>query len=58
MKVLVVAEEGTESVDFLIINLINGDYDTTGLNADRCGRANGERMAREVGLVTGVYPRS
>ena len=23
-----------------------------------CGRANGERMAREVGLVTGVYARS
>ena len=35
MKVLVVAEESTESVDFLIINLIDGDYDTTGFNADR-----------------------
>ena len=35
MKVLVVAEESTESVNFLIINLIDGDYDTTGLNADR-----------------------
>ena len=35
MKALVVAEESTEGVDFLIINLIDGDYDTTGLNADR-----------------------
>ena len=35
MKSLVVAEESTEGVDFLIINLIDGDYDTTGLNADR-----------------------
>ena len=35
MKILVFAEEGTESVDSLIINLIDGDYDTTGLSADR-----------------------
>ena len=35
MKALVVAEESTEGVDFLTINLIDGDYDTTGLNADR-----------------------
>ena len=35
MKTLVVAEESTEGVDFLIINLIDGDYDTPGLKADR-----------------------
>ena len=35
MKILVVAEESTESVDFLIINFINENYDTTGLDADR-----------------------
>ena len=35
MKSLVVDAESAEGVDFLIINLIDGDYDTTGLNADR-----------------------
>ena len=34
MKTLVVAEEGTECVDFFIINFINGNYDTTGLSTD------------------------
>ena len=35
IKIFVVSEESTEYVDFPIINLIDGDYDTTGLNAER-----------------------